>query len=106
MIRTQKLVLAICRDHIDGPSATLREQHLSAHMAYIEKILPHLAVAGPLRDAQRNIDGSMLVYRTDSIAVARQLLEADPYFLAGVWSSVEYKTFNAAAGEWVGGTAW
>lgn len=106
MIRTQKLILAICRDHTDGRSAALREEHLKAHMAYVEKILPHLAVAGPMRDAQRNIDGSMLVYRTDSVAVARQLLEDDPYARAGVWASVEYKTFNAAAGEWVGGTAW
>jgi uncharacterized protein YciI len=39
-------------------------------------------------------------------ADARTLIEADPYFRAGVWADIEIRAFGAVAGDWVGGKTW
>jgi uncharacterized protein len=63
-------------------------------------------VAGPLRTADGPTIGSLLVYKAASEAQARALLEADPYFRADIWASVEIQPFWAVAGDWVGGKTW
>jgi len=93
---------------IDKPdSAALREQFLTEHLSYIEKILDHLEVAGPLRDeGSEEIIGSCFVFNVDTRRKAEQLLHDDPYYQAGIWRQVTCHRFNPAAGSWVGGTAW
>lgn len=77
-----------------------------AHFAYVETILDRIAVAGPLRDAAGGFVGSMLIYDVPDAAAARALLEADPYFQAGIWDNPEIHPFTAAAGQWIGGKIW
>jgi uncharacterized protein YciI len=113
------MYLVLCRDFADGRSATNRLTALQEHLAYIETIHDKIMVAGPLRETGGtgsiggNVDrvefaitGSLLVYSVDSEAAARRLLEADPYFSADVWESVEIRRFQPVAGEWVGGKTW
>lgn len=88
-----------------GAAAT-RMEKLKEHLAHIETALERLAVAGPLRDEAGGFTGSLLVVKADSAAEARALLEADPYFRADIWSDIEIRAFNAAAGDWVGGKTW
>jgi len=88
-----------------GAAAT-RMEKLKEHLAHIETALDRLAVAGPLRDEAGGFTGSLLVVKADSAAEARALLEADPYFRADIWSDIEIRAFNAAAGDWVGGKTW
>jgi uncharacterized protein len=91
----------------DSPDApTKRVTHLDAHLAHVEAHLARYAVAGPLRDAQGKMTGSLLVVKAESVADAQRFLETDPYFIAGVWGAIEIRAFAAVAGDWVGGKAW
>lgn len=99
-----KLYAIITRDKPD--SKAIRMEKLKEHLAHIEEGLDRLAVAGPLRDADGNFTGSLLVVKADSEADARALLETDPYFKADIWSDIRIDEINAAAGDWVGGKTW
>ena len=91
----------------DKPGATAtRMEKQNEHLSHVEAGLDRLAVAGPLRDAQGNFTGSLLVVKAESEADARALLEQDPYYKAQIWSDIEIREFNAAAGDWVGGKTW
>jgi len=83
-----------------------RNALLHEHLAHIEQTLDSLAVAGPLKDAEGAITGSLLILHADSEAQARALLESDPYFAADIWDRIEIRRFTGAAGTWVGGRNW
>lgn len=92
----------------DGPEAKSRRRELLAgHLAWVEGVMPSVRVAGPLRETA---DGepcmSLYVLEAEDEAAARALVAGDPYFKGGVWKTVEFRHFNAAAGTWVGGAAW
>jgi uncharacterized protein YciI len=91
----------------DKPGATAtRMEKLKEHLAHVETSLDRLAIAGPLRDEDGNFTGSLLVVKAESEADARALLASDPYYKADIWSDIEIRAFNAAAGDWVGGKTW
>ncbi len=92
-----------CRDGEAGPA--LRAKVLHKHLAHIEAHIDDYAVAGPLKQGEATI-GSLLVIKADDEASARARFEADPYFNAGVWQSINVSPFVAVAGEWVGGVTW
>lgn len=102
----QTLHVAICHDHDGEGPARKREEQAGAHFAHIESVLERIAVAGPLRDEDGRTIGSLIVFRCDSAAEARALLDRDPYAKAGIWKSVEIRPFLAAAGDWIGGKIW
>jgi uncharacterized protein len=97
---------AICHDHVDGRAKANRLAALKPHLAYIESVMHKIAVAGPLRDSQGEIIGSLLIYRVSTLAEAEGLLHADPYHAADIWAHVSVQPFTAVAGEWVGGKTW
>lgn len=99
-----KFYAIITRDR-PGAQAT-RMEKLREHLAHVEEHMDSLAVAGPLRDEAGAFTGSLLVVKAESEAEARELLKSDPYFKADIWSDIEVRAFNAAAGEWVGGKTW
>lgn len=91
----------------DGPGAEPRRMAVrDAHFAHVERHLDRIAVAGPLKDAAGGFTGSILVVAAASEAEARAMLEADPYWIAGVWADVTIEPFVPAAGTWIGGTIW
>ncbi len=92
-----------CRDGEAGPE--LRAKFLHEHLAHIKAHIDDYAVAGPLKHGELTI-GSLLVLKADDETGARKKFEADPYFTAGVWQSINTAPFNAVAGEWVGGVTW
>jgi uncharacterized protein YciI len=98
-------VAVICHD---GPDAAARRKAASpAHMQYVESILDRLLLAGPLfDDPGATMIGSLYVFKTDSLPEARRLLEADPYYQAGFWKTVEFRPTLPAAGDCVGGRIW
>jgi uncharacterized protein YciI len=99
-----KLYAIVARDKPDMMAT--RMEHLKAHLAHTEAGMDRLAIAGPLRDEEGKICGSMLVVKAESAADARALLETDPYFKADIWADIQIHAFSAAAGEWVGGKTW
>jgi hypothetical protein len=91
----------------DAPNApALRKEHLAAHLQYAESILDRIAVGGPLRAGNGPDLGSLIVLKAESEAEARSILEADPYYRAGVWERSEIRPFRPVIGEWVGGRNW
>ena len=99
--------IAICRDDQTRDTGALRRAERDAHFAYIESILDKLLVAGPLpEEASGSHTASLFVYAVDSEDEARALLEADPFFRAGIYAEVEIKPFLPAAGGWIGGKIW
>lgn len=98
-------VAVLCHD---GPgSGPPRKSAAQQHLRWIESMLAHIALAGPLysEDGSRMV-GSLYVFKTTSLEQARAWLESDPYFAAAFWATIEYRPFLPAAGELVGGTAW
>ena len=99
--------IAVCEDDPAVDSRVLRRQQKDAHFAYIESILERLLVAGPLATQSNEAhSASLFVYDVDSEAEARELLENDPYFRAGIYAQVRLSAFVPAAGRWIGGTIW
>ena len=88
----------------DG-SEEIRTRLLAEHLAHVEAHIDRYAVAGPLKQGEATV-GSLLVIKGESEAEAREVFEADPYFVAGVWRSVDANEFRGVAGDWVGGAAW
>ena len=95
--------LYYCTDVPD--SATLRREADAAHLAYIETIIDHILVAGPLRTGGVSA-GSCFVFDTDSRDQAERWIREDPYFKSGVWQTIEGRPFLPAAGKWIGGKIW
>lgn len=88
-------------------SAVPRQQFIAQHLEFVERSIDRILVAGPLRDPATGANvGSLYVLDVDTESEARALLEADPYYRAGVWASVTVEPFMGAAGRWVGGLAW
>ena len=87
----------------DGPDvADVRQSELQAHLDYMAQIAGTVLVAGPLNLAgDARFNGSVFVYAVDTQDEARELLEHDPYFRAGLYTSVEYAAFTPARGEWL-----
>ena len=97
--------ICLCNDHPD--SAELRHAHTAAHLAYIETIIDRILVAGPLVDATTEAyTASCFIYDTDDEDEALNLLHNDPYYKAGIYSSIRCQRFKPAAGTWIGGKTW
>jgi len=61
---------------------------MAGHLAHIEAIVDHIAMAGPLKDpAGEKIVGSMLAYRTGDLEQAKAWLDGDPYARCGIWGT-------------------
>ncbi len=91
----------------DAPGAeAIRTARLGDHLAHVEATLLDYHIAGPLRDATGATIGSLLIVKASDAAAARAMIERDPYFAAGVWSSIAVHAFTAAAGDWIGGKGW
>lgn len=103
----ESLWLVKCTDRDDDDVAALRAEHMAGHLAHIESIVDHLAMAGPLKDASdERIVGSMLVYRTDDLEQAKAWLAGDPYARCGIWENIEWSCLVLAAGALAGGVTW
>jgi uncharacterized protein len=91
----------------DSPdSAAKRTETRPAHFAHIETIMDKVLIAGPSKNADGSICGSLLVIKAQDEAEAEAILKSDPYFIAGVWERWDIRAFTPAAGEWIGGKTW
>lgn len=98
-------MIAVWAEDAAGADAA-RASELGAHLAHIEAVMAQIFVAGPLLDGVGQVVGSMLVFDVPDEAAARAMMEADPYFRAGVWGRISYRPYKAVAGLWVGGKTW
>lgn len=99
------LYTVVCRDK--AGSKPIRIENLPQHLAHIKTVADRIKIAAPLRDeAEEEFTGSLLVVVASDLQDARALIEADPYFAAGIWSDITIDKLGTSAGEWVGGIPW
>ena len=73
----------------DPGKATAREAHLEAHRAYLEGCADRLVSVGALvREGASAPVGEWWLVRAASELEARELVEADPYFVHGMRRSI------------------
>ena len=97
----------ICHD--GGDKTALRNQHLLEHLAFAEKMEPHILIGGPCPSLDRGapqFGSSLVVLKADNADAARAMLESDPYFRHKVWDRYEMKAFTPVTGAWIGGRTW
>jgi uncharacterized protein YciI len=68
------------------------------HRAYLSKLLAEgvLLASGPFTDA----DGALLIVNADSVEDVAQLLDLDPFDIAGFISEREITQWNPVFGPW------
>ncbi|WOE75391.1 YciI family protein [Alterisphingorhabdus coralli] len=95
-----------CRDR--PGSKPKRDEAKQAHFRYVEENGSTICVAGPLKDDSGEITGSLYIINANSKRDAWAFLEADPYFVAGIWDNdtIVMEEFIAATGDWIGGPIW
>jgi hypothetical protein len=83
------LFVLVGRDGLQG--AERRKLHRDAHLENLQRLVDQdrVVFAGPLRDQQGLPRGSVVVFKADDLASARQIAESDPYTLQGIFESVE-----------------
>ncbi len=89
-----------CTDSAEG--SRLRQEHMDPHRAHVASVADKLRLAGPCPAAEgQTREASLLVIEADSAAEVRAIMEADPYFKAGVWENVVVRPFRALSGSWL-----
>lgn len=92
----------ICTDHAGDAAQQLRSRELQAHLAYVADIADKVLVAGPMNiEGSSSYNASLFVYAVASENAARELLENDPYYQAGIYADVVYAPFTPARGTWL-----
>ncbi|GAB3157449.1 YciI family protein [Micromonospora sonneratiae] len=81
-------------------AATRREPYRAAHLAHMRQLLADgsALIVGALAD----LSASVLVLPAESAEAARAVIERDPYWQHGVWTSVEVVPYLAATPDNIG----
>ncbi|MFN7025439.1 MAG: YciI-like protein [Pseudorhizobium sp.] len=84
----------LCTDkpgHLD-----VRMETRPAHLEHLNKLNDEgtLRMAGPFLDDEGKPNGSLVIVEAEDMAAARALAEADPYYQAGLFETVEVKPYN------------
>jgi len=89
------LYVLICNDKPN--SEDLRKSVRADHLAHIEKY--DVRIAGPMLAAdETTMIGSIIVLEADSIDVAHQFAEQDPYAQANLFDNVTVRPFKQVVG--------
>ncbi len=92
---------------IDGPgAASLREEFLAEHLAFVADNIERYLAAGPLKGPDGEMFGSLYLVFANDEADARAFMAGDPYLREDVFESLLVCEFVAAAGSAVGGITW
>jgi len=91
------MLFAIMAEDVEN-SLTRRLASRSAHLARLETLQTEgrLILAGPhpLSAGQDGFSGSLIIAEFESLAAAEAWAQDDPYFSAGVYTSVNVKPFK------------
>ncbi|HTO42193.1 MAG TPA: YciI family protein [Rhizomicrobium sp.] len=79
---------------LDKPGAQdLRMATREKHLAYGARV-GNLRLGGPFLDEAGNMVGSFVVLEADSLEAAQDWANNDPYFLAGLFASVDVRPWK------------
>jgi len=93
-----KLFAFYCRDGELAPQ--IRPKVRADHFAYLAEHADDYALGGPLLREEEPL-GSLIIVKAADEAAARARFEGDPYYVSGVWQSINMTEFKALTGEWV-----
>jgi uncharacterized protein len=81
---------------VDKPgTAALRSEHLPDHRTHLVGSGMHIVLAGPLQTEARDRSiGSLIIVEAGSRQEVEAFNAADPFFLRGLWESVEIRPFE------------
>ena len=103
--QNQPTFLFVCKDGLDAPR--LRAEHLDGHLRHVETNWENYVTAGPLKaPGSPTIHGSALIVKADTLAAAWDILNGDPYFTSGLFTTVEVHDMTMSIGTYVGGKIW
>ncbi len=86
------LFALICTDKPN--SLEIRMATRLDHVAYLKSLGDNLKFAGPFLGADEKPNGSLVVIKADDRAAAEAMAANDPYAKAGLFQSVEIRTWN------------
>ncbi len=93
------LFLVYLRDREDN--AGIRARLLQAHMDHVGAHLAAIRLGGPLlREPTGQPEGGMLLVEAADVAEVRRMVEADPYYRAGLWEEVRIHPFREIINAW------
>ena len=85
-------------------NVSIREPLLEAHMKHIGAYIERIKLAGPLMRADGNTQaGGVLLIEAESEEEVRAIVDADPYFQAGLWPEVRIHAFKEIINAWQNG---
>ena len=93
---SDQLFVIIAKDRPGSDDA--RAECRDGHLAHFKSHADQIAVAGPFSG---EASGSLVIFRAGDAAEARAFIEADPFYPAGVWESIDVHAFRAGSGDWV-----
>ena len=102
--RSETVFAILCTD--DPARASVRQDRLADHFAFVEDNFERYAIAGPLFDDSGAMTRSMFLIYAEDEADARAFMANDPYVADGLYVDMEYRRFLPAAGDWIGGVVW
>ena len=82
-------------------NAGIRAELLDRHMRHIGGFVDRIKLGGPImRGDSDSPAGGILVLEADSEASVRAMVDADPYFQAGLWQDVKIHPFKEILNAW------
>ena len=88
------LFCLLCTDKPN--SLDLRLKVRPDHLAYLASLGPKMKTAGPFLDDAASPIGSLVIIEAADRSEAEKMAAADPYAIAGLFASVEIKTWKWA----------
>lgn len=71
-----------------GLGADIRQQHMPAHLAFLEDNASRITAAGPLKTAEGEAAGGLWVVEADDAEDVDRLVKTDPFWPTGLRKSV------------------
>ncbi len=88
-------------------SEAIREEHLDAHLEYVEQHCDEYLICGPLKPpGESTLCASYFLLAAANEQAARDLVSGDPYVKHGVYARLDVQEAVASAGRWLGGVIW
>lgn len=82
-------------------NADIRSRLLDAHMAHIGNYVERIQLGGPImRSDSESQAGGILIVEAESEASVKDMIQADPYFKAGLWQEIKVHPFREILNQW------
>lgn len=76
-------------------SHDLRQLKRGEHSEYLRSGKVKILLAGPLLDNNTEVSvGSFFLIENADLKIVKEFVEHDPFFMAGVWASVDIRQFK------------